>query len=247
MMASWSSRYSLFWNIALTFKLRQVPPRYSGLQSLLSCPHGVVIHARWERMAWRNWYDQRWEGWNGGKGMHSNFEKSPFPLQWFPVLVFLSTRKIVIRARWERMAWRNWYDERWEGWNGGKGMHGVKHSWSGTAIVPRDNESNSHNHRIHVATVQRNFCYSQCKHKDILWMNYFQCTEKVDGYPLDCKFTFKRLDTFVTLTSGIWELSIKFFCHSRWHVSKWVLCTEKTIAIRSMYRGIFHYRDVPVF
>ena len=67
----------LFWNIALTFKLRQVPPRYSGLQSLLSCPHGVVIHARWERMAWRNWYDQRWEGWNGGKGMHSNFEKSP--------------------------------------------------------------------------------------------------------------------------------------------------------------------------
>ena len=67
----------LFWNIALTFKLRQVPPRYSGLQSLLSCPHGVVIQARWERMAWRNWYDQRWEGWNGGKGMHSNFEKSP--------------------------------------------------------------------------------------------------------------------------------------------------------------------------
>ena len=38
----------LFWNIALTFKPRQVPPRYSGLQSLLSCPHGVVIHARWE-------------------------------------------------------------------------------------------------------------------------------------------------------------------------------------------------------
>ena len=67
----------LFWNIALTFKLRQVPPRYSGLQSLLSCPHGVVIHARWERMAWRNWYDQRWEGWNGGKGMHSNLEKPP--------------------------------------------------------------------------------------------------------------------------------------------------------------------------
>ena len=109
----------------------------------------------------------------------------PPPLQWFPVLVFLSTRKIVIRARWERMAWRNWYDERWEGWNGGKGMHGVKHSWSGTALVP---------------TVQRNFCYSQCKHKDILWMNYFQCTEKVDGYPLDCKFTFKRLETFVTVT-----------------------------------------------
>ena len=27
-------------------------------------------------------------------------------------------------------------------------MHGVKRSWSGTAIVPRDNESNSHNHRI---------------------------------------------------------------------------------------------------
>ena len=27
-------------------------------------------------------------------------------------------------------------------------------------------------------------------------MNYFQCTEKVDGYPLDCKYTFKR-----------WELS----------------------------------------
>ena len=27
-------------------------------------------------------------------------------------------------------------------------MHGVKHSWSGTAIVPRDNEINSHNHRI---------------------------------------------------------------------------------------------------
>ena len=23
-------------------------------------------------------------------------------------------------------------------------MHGVKHSWSGTAIVPRDNENNSH-------------------------------------------------------------------------------------------------------
>ena len=31
-------------------------------------------------------------------------------------------------------------------------------------------------------------------------MNYFQCTEKVDGYPLDCKFTFKRLETFVTVT-----------------------------------------------
>ena len=77
-------------------------------------------------------------------------------------------------------------------------MHGVKRSWSGTAIVPRDNESNSHNHRIHVPTVQRNFCYSQCKHKDILWMNYFQCTDKVDGYPLDCKYRFKRLRTFVT-------------------------------------------------
>ena len=43
-------------------------------------------------------------------------------------------------------------------------------------------------HGIHVPTfgwVQRNFCYSQCKHKGILWKNYFQCTEKVDGYPLD--------------------------------------------------------------
>ena len=48
------------------------------------------------------------------------------------------------------------------------------------------------------STVQRNFCYSQWKHKDILWMNYFQCTEKVDGYPLDCKYRFKRLRTFVT-------------------------------------------------
>ena len=52
---------------------------------------------------------------------------------------------------------------------------------------------------------------------------------------------------YLSVTSGIWELSIKFFCHSRWHVSKWILCTEKTIAIRSMYRGIFQYRDVPVF
>ena len=52
---------------------------------------------------------------------------------------------------------------------------------------------------------------------------------------------------YLSVTSGIWELSIKFFCHSRWHVSKWVLCTEKTVAIRSMYRGIFQYRDVPVF
>ena len=95
-------------------------------------------------------------GWHGGIGMINDEKdgmvekaciqtsRSPPPLQWFPVLVFLSTRKIVIRARWERMAWRNWYDERWEGWNGGKGMHGVKHSWSGTAIVPRDNENNSH-------------------------------------------------------------------------------------------------------
>ena len=48
------------------------------------------------------------------------------------------------------------------------------------------------------STVQRNFCYSQCKHKGILWKNYFQCTEKVDGYPLDCKYRFKRLRTFVT-------------------------------------------------
>ena len=38
----------------------------------------------------------------------------------------------------------------------------------------------------------------KCKRKDILWMNYFQCTEKVDGYPLDCKYRFKRLRTFVT-------------------------------------------------
>ena len=56
-------------------------------------------------------------------------------------------------------------------------------------------------HGIHVPTfgwVQRNFCYSQCKHKGILWKNYFQCTEKVDGYPLDCKYRFKRLRTFVT-------------------------------------------------
>ena len=52
---------------------------------------------------------------------------------------------------------------------------------------------------------------------------------------------------YLSVTSGIWELSIKFFCHSRWHVSKWILCKEKTIAIRSMYRGIFQYRDVPVF
>ena len=88
-------------------------------------------------------------------------------------------------------------------------MHGVKRSWSGTAIVPRDNESNSHNHRIHVPTVQRNFCYSQCKHKDILWMNYFQCTEKVDGYPLDCKFTFKRLETFVTLKLPVGNFEIR--------------------------------------
>ena len=52
---------------------------------------------------------------------------------------------------------------------------------------------------------------------------------------------------YLSVTSGIWELGIKFFSHSRWHVSKWILCTEKTIAIRSMYRGIFQYRDVPVF
>ena len=38
-----------------------------------------------------------------------------------------------------------------------------------------------------------------------------------------------------------------YYYYSRWHVSKWVLCTEKTIVIRSMYRGIFQYRDVPVF
>ena len=88
-------------------------------------------------------------------------------------------------------------------------MHDVKRSWSGTAIVPRDNESNSHNRRIHVPTVQRNFCYSQCKHKDILWMNYFQCTEKVDGYPLDCKFTFKRLETFVTLKLPVGNFEIR--------------------------------------
>ena len=51
-----------------------------------------------------------------------------------------------------------------KGWNGGKDVHGVKRSWSGTAIVPRDNENNSYNHRIHVPTfgwVQRKFCYSQ--------------------------------------------------------------------------------------
>ena len=29
------------------------------------------------------------------------------------------------------------------------------------------------------------------------------------------------------------------FCHSRWRVSKWILWTEKTIAIRSVYRGHF--------
>ena len=63
-------------------------------------------------------------GWHGGIGMINDEKdgmvekaciqtsRSPPPLQWFPVLVFLSTRKIVIRARWERMAWRNWYDER---------------------------------------------------------------------------------------------------------------------------------------
>ena len=48
----------------------------------------------------------------------------------------------------------------------------------------------------------------QCKHKDILWMNYFQCTEKVDGYPLDCKFTFKRLETFVTLKLPVGNFEI---------------------------------------
>ena len=44
---------------------------------------------------------------------------------------------------------------------------------------------------------------------------------------------------YLSVTSGIWELGIKFFCHSRWHVSKWILCKEKTIAIRSVYRGHF--------
>ena len=35
------------------------------------------------------------------------------------------------------------------------------------------------------------------------------------------------------------------FCHSRWRVSKWILWTEKTIAIRSVYRGHFWYRHIP--
>ena len=54
---------------------------------------------------------------------HIQTSTSPPPLQWPPVLAFLSTRKIVIHARWERMTWRNWYDKQWEGWDGGKGMH----------------------------------------------------------------------------------------------------------------------------
>ena len=103
----------LFWNIALTFKLRQVPPRYSGLQSLLSCPHGVVIHARWERMAWRNWYDERWEGWNGGKGMHSNFEKSPPRYSGFQSLFSCQHGKL-------------WFVRGGRGWHGGISMNDEK-------------------------------------------------------------------------------------------------------------------------
>ena len=78
-------------------------------------------------------------------------------------------------------------------------MHGLKRSWSGTAIVPRDNESNSHYHRILILSASMR----------ILWMNYFQCTEKVDGYPLDCKFTFKRLETFVTLKLPVGNFEIR--------------------------------------
>ena len=33
----------LFWNIALTFKLREVPPRYSGLQSLSGTPRKIFV------------------------------------------------------------------------------------------------------------------------------------------------------------------------------------------------------------
>ena len=47
----------LFWNIALTFKLRQVPPRYSGFQSLFSCQHGKL------------WFVRGGRGWHGGIGM----------------------------------------------------------------------------------------------------------------------------------------------------------------------------------
>ena len=178
-------------------------------------------------MAWRNWYDQRWEGWNGGKGMHSNFEKSPPPLQWFPVLVFLSTRKIVIRARWERMAWRNWYDERWEGWSGGKGMHGVKHSWSGTAIVPRDNENNSHTESMCQRSNETFAILSASIRTFYEWI-IFSALKKL----MDIRW-------IANIGSSAWELS--------WLETSSPQFTEKTIAIRSMYRGIFQYRDVPVF
>ena len=40
-------------------------------------------------------------------------------------------------------------------------------------------------------------------------MNYFQWTEKVDGYPLDCNFTFKRLETFVTLKLPVGNFEIR--------------------------------------
>ena len=175
MMASWSSRYSLFWNIALTFKLRQVPPRYSGLQSLLSCPHGVVIHARWKRMAWRNWYDQRWEGWNGGKS-----------------------------------------------------MHGVKHSWSGTAIVPRDNENNSHITESMCQRSNETFAILSASIRTFYEWTIFSALKKL----MDIRW-------IANIGSSAWELS--------WLETSSPQFTEKTIAIRSMYRGIFQYRDVSVF
>ena len=164
----------LFWNIALTFKLRQVPPRYSGLQSLLSCPHGVVIHARWERMAWRNWYDERWEGWNGGKG-----------------------------------------------------MRGVKRSWSGTAIVPRDNENNSHTESMCQRSNETFAILSASIRTFYEWI-IFSALKKL----MDIRW-------IANIGSSAWELS--------WLETSSPQFTEKTIAIRSMYRGIFQYRDVPVF
>ena len=53
----WSTMRRMEWWKRHAFKLREVPPRYSGFQSLFSCQHGKL------------WFVRGGRGWHGGIGM----------------------------------------------------------------------------------------------------------------------------------------------------------------------------------
>ena len=107
----------LFWNIALTFKLREVPPRYSGLQSLSGTSHKekswLNQHKYWQsNLCEASCKIELQQAVSISDSMFMNITKMiglrRLNLEKSKItdigVQSMSGRRIVIHARWERMA-----------------------------------------------------------------------------------------------------------------------------------------------